>query len=175
MSKANSGDRVLITDVSHFKPNENRKDVILSLEEWAARLLKPHISTGLNQETRARLRRAKRPDTFDKFEIGTTDYSTTSSTKPASKQPNTTIQLDVSPKKHKSKPINSLMLALNGFITTSLAAIETKQSSSKRRMSSEQQINYTSTSEAASNFIALVNKVDDAKCESLDEINKHLM
>ena len=174
MSKANSGDRVLIKDVSYFKPDENRKDVIPSLEEWAARLLKPHI-TELNKETRTRLRRAKQPSTFDTFVLSTTDYSTSSSTKPAStKQPITTIKLDVSPIKHKSKSTNSLMLALNGFFTTSIAAIETKQSSGKRRLSSEQQNNYTSTSEAASNFIALVNKVDDAQCESLEEIDTHL-
>jgi hypothetical protein len=146
MSTANSGDRVLITDVSYFKPDEDRKDVIPSLEEWAARLLKPHI-TELNQETRTRLRRAKQPSTFDKFVLSTIDYSTTSSTKPASKQPTTTIKLDVSPIKHKSKSTNSLMLALNGFFTTSIAAIETKQSSGKRRLSSEQQNNYASTSE----------------------------
>ena len=66
------------------------------------------------------------------------------------------------------------MLALNGFFTTSISNIN-EASSSKRRMSSEQQINYTSTSEAASNFIALVNKVDDAQCESLDETKTHLM
>ena len=58
------------------------------------------------------------------------------------------------------------MLALNGFFTTSIAAIETKQSSGKRRLTSEQKNNYESTSEAASNFIALVNKVDHAQCES---------
>jgi hypothetical protein len=174
MSRANSGDRVLITDVSYFKPDENRKDVIPSLEEWAARLLKPHISTGLNKETKTRLRRAKQPSTFETFALSTTDYSTSSSTKAASKQPITTIKLDVSPVKHRSKSTNSLMLALNGFFTTSITAIEMKQSSGKRRLSSEQQNTYASTSEAASNFIALVNKVDDAQCESLDEIDKHL-
>jgi hypothetical protein len=58
MSKANSGDRVLITDVYYFKPDENRKDVITSLEEWAARLLKPNI-TEQNRETRKRLGRDK--------------------------------------------------------------------------------------------------------------------
>jgi len=173
MSKANSSERVLITDVSYFKPDENRKDVITSLEEWAARLLKPHI-TELNKETRTRLRRAKQPSTFNTFVLSNTDYSTSSSTKPASKQPITTTKLDVSPIKHKSKSRNSLLLALNSFFTTSIAAIETKQSSGKRRLSSEQQNNYESTSEAASNFIALVNKVDNAQCESLNEIDTHL-
>ena len=39
MSKANIGNQVLITDVSYsyFKPDENRKDVITTLEEWTAR------------------------------------------------------------------------------------------------------------------------------------------
>jgi hypothetical protein len=173
MSKANSRDRVLITDVSYFKPNEDRKDVITSLEEWAGRFLNPHIAE-LNQETKTRLQRTEQPSTFDTFVLNTTDYSTTSSTKSASKQPITTIKLDVSPIKYKKKSTNSLMLALNGFFTTSIAAIETKQSSGKRRLTSEQINNYESTSEAASNFIALVNKVDHAQCESLDEIDTHL-
>ena len=62
MSKANSGNQVLITDVSYFyfKPDENRKDVITTLEEWTARLLKPNI-TEQNRETRKRLGRAKEP------------------------------------------------------------------------------------------------------------------
>ncbi len=173
MSKPNSRDRVLITDVSYFKPNEDRKDVITSLEEWAGRFLNPHI-TELNQETKTRLQRTEQPSTFDTFMLNTTDYSTTSSTKSASKQPITTIKLDVSPIKYKKKSTNSLMLALNGFFTTSIAAIETKQSSGKRRLTSEQINNYESTSEAASNFIALVNKVDHTQCESLDEIDTHL-
>jgi hypothetical protein len=35
--------RTPVTDVSYFKPNEKRDDVITSLEEWAARLMKPDI------------------------------------------------------------------------------------------------------------------------------------
>ena len=105
MSKANSGDQVLITDVSYFyfKPDENRKDVITTLEDWTARLLKPNI-TEQNRETRKRLGRAKEPSTFVKFKLSTTNYSTKLSTKPASKQPNTSINLDVSPTKHKFCP-----------------------------------------------------------------------
>ena len=154
MSKANSGNQVLITDVSYFyfKPDENRKDVITTLEEWTARLLKPNI-TEQNQETRKRLGRAKEPSTFVKFKLSTTNYSTKLSTKPASKQPNTSINLDVSPTKHKSKSADTLMLDLNSFFTTSIAAIETKKCSSKQRLSSEQLASYTSTSAAASSFI----------------------
>jgi hypothetical protein len=33
-----------VTDVFYFKPNEDRTDVVTSLEEWAARLLKPNIT-----------------------------------------------------------------------------------------------------------------------------------
>jgi hypothetical protein len=36
--------RTPATDVSNFKPNEERPDVVTSLEEWAARLLKPDIT-----------------------------------------------------------------------------------------------------------------------------------
>ena len=76
MSKANSGDQVLNTDVSYFyfKPDENRKDVITTLEEWTARLLKQNI-TEQNRETRKRLGRAKEPSTLVKFKLSTTNYS----------------------------------------------------------------------------------------------------
>ena len=37
------GKSTQVTDVSYFKPNDERTDVITSLEEWAAMILKPDI------------------------------------------------------------------------------------------------------------------------------------
>jgi hypothetical protein len=44
MSTVKSETRNPVTDVSYFKPNKERDDVVTSLEEWAARLLKPDIT-----------------------------------------------------------------------------------------------------------------------------------
>ncbi len=43
-STVNSEIHTPVTDVSYFKPNEEGPDVLNSLEEWAARLLKPDIT-----------------------------------------------------------------------------------------------------------------------------------
>ena len=50
--------------MSYFKPNKERDDVVTSLEEWAARLLKPDITDVLkvakkDSDTKRRFRRAK--------------------------------------------------------------------------------------------------------------------
>jgi hypothetical protein len=44
MSSEKSETRTPVTDVSYFKPNKERPDVVTFLEEWAARLLKPDIT-----------------------------------------------------------------------------------------------------------------------------------
>jgi hypothetical protein len=57
------------TDVSFLKPIKERDDVIYSLEEWAARLLKPDITDILkvakkDSNTKRRFRHAKKPTIF---------------------------------------------------------------------------------------------------------------
>jgi hypothetical protein len=47
MSTVKSETRTPVTDVSYFKPNKERDDMVTSLEEWAARLLKPDITDTL--------------------------------------------------------------------------------------------------------------------------------
>jgi hypothetical protein len=44
MSTVKSETHTLVTDVSYFKPSKERDDVVTSLEEWVARLLKPDIT-----------------------------------------------------------------------------------------------------------------------------------
>jgi hypothetical protein len=65
MSTVKSETRTPVTDVSFFKPNEDRDDVVTSLEEWAALLLKPDITDILkvsnkDSNTKRRFRRAKK-------------------------------------------------------------------------------------------------------------------
>jgi hypothetical protein len=44
MSTVKSETRTSVTDVSYFKPNKESDDIVTSVEEWAARLLKPDIT-----------------------------------------------------------------------------------------------------------------------------------
>jgi hypothetical protein len=65
MSTVKSETRTSVSDVSYFKPNKERDDVVTSLEEWAARLLKPDITDILkiekkDRDTKRRFKRAKK-------------------------------------------------------------------------------------------------------------------
>ena len=76
MSPVKSERKYVVSELSFFKPNENQKDVVASLEEWAARLLEPDISMILDKarkdkDTSARFSRAKKPT---KFSITEYDY-----------------------------------------------------------------------------------------------------
>jgi hypothetical protein len=79
MSTVKSETRTPVTEVSYFKPNKDRLDVITSLEECAARLLKPDITDILkvvkaDSNTKRRFQRAKIPTNFMLTEM---DYTTT--------------------------------------------------------------------------------------------------
>jgi hypothetical protein len=69
MSTIKSETRTPVTEVSYFKPNKDRPDVVTSLEECAARLLKPDITDILkvakaDSDTKRRFQRAKIPTNF---------------------------------------------------------------------------------------------------------------
>jgi hypothetical protein len=81
MLTVNSETRTPVTDVSYFKPHENRTDDVTSLEEWAAaaRLLKPDITDILNDvkadsNTKKRFQHAKTPTNFKLTDM---DYTIT--------------------------------------------------------------------------------------------------
>jgi hypothetical protein len=79
MSTVKSETRPPVTDVSFFKPNKERDNVVSSLEEWAAQLLKPDITDILkivkkDSNTKRRFRRAKKPTIF---QFTDTNYTTT--------------------------------------------------------------------------------------------------
>ncbi len=81
MSPVKSDKKNIVSDLSYFKPNEDRKDVVVSLKQWAAMLLKPDIPMILKEEnmdkdTRERFSRAKKPSEFSITEM---DYKNTES------------------------------------------------------------------------------------------------
>ncbi len=79
MSTLNSETLAPVTDMIFFKPNKERDDIITSLEEWAAQLLKPDITDILkvaknDSNTRRRFRHVKKPTNF---QLTDTNYTTT--------------------------------------------------------------------------------------------------
>jgi hypothetical protein len=65
MSKVKSETGTHVTDMSFFKPNKERDDVVSSLKEWAAQLFKPDITDILkvakkDSNTKRRFRRTKK-------------------------------------------------------------------------------------------------------------------
>ncbi len=79
MSTVKSETRTPVTDVSFFKPNKEREDIVMSLEEWAALLLKPEITDILkvakkNSNTKRRFRHAKK---LTNSQLTDTNYTTT--------------------------------------------------------------------------------------------------
>jgi hypothetical protein len=79
MSTVKSKTRTPVIDMSYFKPNKDRTDVVTSLKEWAARLLKPNITDILkdakaDSDTKIRFQRAKTPTNFKLTDM---DFTTT--------------------------------------------------------------------------------------------------
>jgi hypothetical protein len=86
MSTVKSETRTPVTDVSYFKPNKDRTDVVTSLEEWAARLLKPYITDILkvakaDSNTKIRFQHAKTPTNYSSLTWTTQLRATTIVTK----------------------------------------------------------------------------------------------
>jgi hypothetical protein len=73
------GKSTQVTDVYYFKPNKERTDVIISLEEWAAMILKSDIPDLLKEaktfdnDTKKRFKRANKQNKF-KFILSDKDY-----------------------------------------------------------------------------------------------------
>ncbi len=79
MSTVKSETHTPVTNMSFFKPNKERDDVVTSLEEWAAQLLKPEITDILkvakkDSNTKRGFRHAKKPTIF---QFTDTNYTTT--------------------------------------------------------------------------------------------------
>jgi hypothetical protein len=102
-----------VTDVSFFKPNKERDDMVSSLEEWAAQLLKPDITDILkvakkDSNTKRRFRRAKRPTIF---QFTDTNYTTTGNKVCYKKNTYTCL-----PDRNSDKTTNELLLNISSVI-----------------------------------------------------------
>jgi hypothetical protein len=114
MSTVKSETHTPVTDVSFFKPIKERDDIITSLEEWAALLLKPDITYILkvakkNSHTKRMIRHAKKPRT--NFQLTDTNYTTTGN-KVCDKNPPYTCL----PHRNSDKTTNELLLNISSVI-----------------------------------------------------------
>jgi hypothetical protein len=91
MSTVKSETHIPVTDVFYFKPNNERDDIVTSLEEWAARLLEPDITdilkvTKKDSNPKRKFKHAKKPTNFW---LTYTNYSPTGNNIVTKKPPTT--------------------------------------------------------------------------------------
>jgi hypothetical protein len=181
MFTAGSTEHTFVLDVSDFKPNKTRDDVVSSLEQWAFMLLKPTVTKKhMNSDSRTRSRRAYlnkfKSQSKSMFKISNTDYKNTlpdKTTSLAESPLKITHVLDTTPKKHISKPMSELLCSICNCLKTNLA-LTNKTNSSKRRLSADDNNSIQKTVEGVSIFIALVNKTEKTSFGTLDETYNHL-
>jgi hypothetical protein len=174
MSTAGSTENTLILNMSFFRPDENRTDVISSLEEWAARLLQPGVEgldergNLLGKETSDRFKRAKDPKKNEKFKFTNNDYTKRSTTKTPQGTPTRAkeIIINTSPERHITKSKDELLLSICNTLRAQLSLV--KKTPSKRNRENE------IIADGVSSFIALVNQSQDTACKDLDETYTHL-
>jgi hypothetical protein len=154
MSTVKSETRTPITDLSYFKPNEEREYTVASLEEWAAQLLKPDITDVLkvakiDSNTKRRLKCTKKPTNF---QLTDTNYTTTGNNV-CDEKPTYTC----SPDRNSDKTTGELLLNISFVIKSAITSIQKKTNNSNRL--SHGAINELQTThEGASSLIALVNQ-----------------
>ena len=174
MSTADSTEKTLILDMNCFRPDENRRDVISSLEEWAARLLQPGVEgldergNLLGKETSDRFKRAKDPKHFGKFKFTDNDYTNKGTTKTPQGTPTRAkeIIINTSPERHITKSKDELLLSICDTLRAQLSLV--KKTPSKRNRENE------IIADGVSSFIALVNQSQDTACKDLEETYTHL-
>ena len=120
MSTVKSETCTPVTDVSHFKPNKERDDIVNSLEEWAARLLKPDITDILkvpkrDSDTKRRFHPAKNPTNF---QLTDTNYTTTGNNV-CDKKPT----YNCLPTRNSDKTSNELLLNISSVIKSALTSV----------------------------------------------------
>ncbi len=170
MSRVNSETRTPVRDVSNFKPKKERDDVVISLEEWAVRLLKPDITDILkmakrDSNTKRRFWRAKKQTNF---QLTDTNYTTTGNNV-CDKQ----LTYSCLPTRTSDKTTNELLLNISIVIKSALTSVQKKKHNSKR-LSQGAFNKLQTTHEGASSLITLVNQRHHTNFQGLEEMHVHL-
>ncbi len=128
MSPVKSEKMNVVSELSYFKPNKDRKDVVTSLEEWAARILEPDIPVILeeamkNKDTKARFKCSNKPS---QFSITECDYKNI-----ASDDSDNEPTINTSPDKHKHNTKGELLLKISNGLSNILTSASKKKKSPK--------------------------------------------
>ena len=128
MSPVKSEKKYVVSELSYFKPSEDRKYVVTSLEEWAARILMPDIPMILkeaikNTDTNARFTYAKKPS---KFLINECDYKNI-----VSDDSDDEPTINTSPDKYKHSTKEELFLKISTGLLNILTSASKKKISPK--------------------------------------------
>jgi hypothetical protein len=132
MSRVRNKQLTPVMDLSFFKPNEIRTDVVTSLEEWAARILEPDFLQSLAEakkdtDSSARCVRANEPSQFILTDAG---WKTTTVN-----ESDNQLTISTSPDKHKHKYKEQLLLNVTtGLNTILMSAMKKKANTQKTQM-----------------------------------------
>jgi hypothetical protein len=171
MSTVKSETRTPVTDMYHFKPNKAKDDVITSLEEWTARVLKPDITdipkvAKRGSNTKRRFWGSKNPTNF---QLTDTDYITT-----GNKVCDKTPTYNCLPVRNSDKTTNELLLNISSVIKSDLTSVQKKQTNNSKRLSQGAIIELQTTHEGASSLIVLVNQMHCTNFQGLEKMHVHL-
>jgi hypothetical protein len=169
MSPVRSDTKNIISDLSYFKPNEDQKNVVASLKQWAAMLLKPDIpmilkEENMDEDTRERFSCAKKPS---KFSITKMDYKNT-----VSEEADDEPTLNTSPNKHKNKTNEELLQNISTGLTNILTVASKKKGNNKKLKVGEVS-ELENITEIVSSFVAFVNKTRSTKFNNLQDMNEY--
>ena len=169
MSPVRSDKKNIVSDLSYFIPNEDRKDVVASLKQWAAMLLKPDIpmilkEENMDEDTRERFSCAKKPS---EFSITKMDYKNTESEE-ADDEPT----FNTSPDKHKNKTNKELLQNIStGLVNILTVALKKKGNNKKLKVGEVSELE--NVTETVSSFVAFVNKTRSTKFNNLQDMNDY--
>ncbi len=126
MAQANRDQQTPVDNISFFLPDKEKKGVCIFLEEWAAQILKPNISTALDNamtdsKTKTRFGCAKKPEAFKITEV---DYKMMSDEE---ERGITNHTYNTSPDQNKNKPKEELILNISTTIKNLLTKANAKQ------------------------------------------------
>jgi hypothetical protein len=168
MSPVRSDKKNIVSDLSYFKPNEDRKNKRALLEQRAAMLFKPDIpmilkEENMDEDTRERFSRAKKPSEFSITEM---DYKNT-----VSEEADNEPTFNTSPNKHKSKTNEELLQNISTG-STNILMVASKKKGNNKKLKVGEVSELENVTETVS-FVAFVNKTRSTKFNNLQDMNDY--
>jgi hypothetical protein len=170
MSTVNRVRSNIVLEVYYFKLNTDRTDVVTSLEEWAARLLKPDVTLILTEAEKLTIQRQGLLVQNNHLSLPSLkgNYKTTG-TDDCDNQPTFNTSLD----RQRNKTDEELLLNISTSIKNALMSAQKKKINSKKLKHGE--VSKVETAhDAVSSLIALVNRTSHNNFRNFDEMHDHL-